>query len=147
MSVFRFCHTRSSSDPSISIPLAWNRCPKLSRFNLLASLAVSSLSARYFLTSQDQSCYFALHDARSRCKERVHFPCMARADVRVRIRPGVIRVRIAETGIRTVIRIRTPIHQLISFLPTTCTCRLSCSDELGRWIFFDTKLQLQWSGC
>ena len=37
---------------------------------------------------------------------------MAGTDVRVRVRPGVIRVRIAEAGIRPVISVTTPQAQL-----------------------------------
>ena len=43
---------------------------------------------------------------------------MARADVRVRVRPGVIRVRITDTRIRAVIRVTAPQHQP-PFLPST----------------------------
>lgn len=48
------------------------------------------------------------------------FLCMAGADVRVRVRPGVIRVRIAEAGIRPVIRVTTPEAEgsPFPFLPT-----------------------------
>lgn len=42
----------------------------------------------------------------------LYFYCMARADIRVRVRPSVIRVRIAETGIRTVFSVSTPKTQL-----------------------------------
>ena len=37
---------------------------------------------------------------------------MAGTDVRVRVRPGVIRIRIAEAGIRPVISVTTPQAQL-----------------------------------
>lgn len=40
---------------------------------------------------------------------------MARADVRVRVRPSVIRVRISETALRAVIRVAAPKQQLIPF--------------------------------
>ena len=57
------------------------------------------------------------------------FHCMARADIRIRVRPGVIRVRIGETAVRTVIRITAPDHNLSShpLLPTILTCQLSAS--------------------
>ncbi len=51
---------------------------------------------------------------------------LARADVRVRVREGVIRVSVSEPGVRAVIRIPAPQEQL-SF-PATCphhACRLS----------------------
>ena len=38
---------------------------------------------------------------------------MARADIRIRVRPIVIRVRISEAAIRTVIRITAPKNQLL----------------------------------
>ena len=45
---------------------------------------------------------------------------LASPDVRVRVREGVVRVRITETGIRPVIRIPTPQQELIPFyLPST----------------------------
>lgn len=45
---------------------------------------------------------------------------MASRDVRVRVRPVVVRVRISETAIRAVIRITAPQDQLILlYLPLT----------------------------
>lgn len=38
---------------------------------------------------------------------------MARADIRIRVRPSVIRVRIRQARIRTVIRITAPKDQLM----------------------------------
>lgn len=57
------------------------------------------------------------------------YHCMARADIRIRVRPGVIRVRIGETAVRTVIRITAPVDHLSShpLLPTILTCQLSAS--------------------
>lgn len=47
-----------------------------------------------------------------------HISSLARADVRVRVRPGVIRVRISETALRAVIRVAAPKQQLIPlYLP------------------------------
>lgn len=44
---------------------------------------------------------------------------LARADVRVRVRPSVIRVRISETALRAVIRVAAPKQQLIPlYLPS-----------------------------
>ena len=68
------------------------------------------------------------------------YHCMARADIRIRVRPGVIRVRIGETAVRTVIRITAPVDHLSShpLLPTILTCQLSASPlksrEAGGWI-------------
>ena len=42
---------------------------------------------------------------------------MARADVRPRIRPSVVRVRVNEAAIRTVVRITAPQQQSILPLP------------------------------
>ena len=42
---------------------------------------------------------------------------MARADVRPRIRPSVVRVRVNEAAIRTVVRITAPQQQSIRLLP------------------------------
>ena len=56
------------------------------------------------------------------------YHCMARADIRIRVRPGVIRVRIGETAVRTVVRITAPVdHRSHSLLPTILTCQLSAS--------------------
>lgn len=48
---------------------------------------------------------------------------MARADIRIRVRPIVIRVRISEAAIRTVIRITAPKDQLL--FPSANRPRLS----------------------
>ena len=48
---------------------------------------------------------------------------MARADIRIRVRPIVIRVRISEAAIRTVIRITAPKNQLL--FPSANRPRLS----------------------
>lgn len=50
---------------------------------------------------------------------------MARADIRVRVRPVVIRVRIGEAAIRTVIRITAPKNQLCFPPPTVHAFQLS----------------------
>lgn len=48
-----------------------------------------------------------------------HISSLARADVRVRNRPSVIRVRISETALRAVIRVAAPKQQLIPlYLPS-----------------------------
>lgn len=49
-----------------------------------------------------------------------HTSSLARADVRVRVRPSVIRVRISETAMRAVIRVAAPKQQLVPlYLPVT----------------------------
>ena len=57
---------------------------------------------------------------------------MAGADIRIRVRGRVPRIRIRETRIRTVVRITAPVdHRSHSLLPTILTCQLSAS--LPEW--------------
>lgn len=126
-----------------------SRCPELPRpafrLALLALLAFSyyriGLSATsFFDIGAHIGSYIALHDARSRCRRLLLFNCMARADIRIRVRPGVIRIRIGETAVRTVIRITAPDQHLSSQSPSTYHLHLSAFNPLhtiflmpGKW--------------
>jgi hypothetical protein len=83
-------------------------CPKLS-IHLLVSLAL--LQDRAFplfcVPTSLRSNYSRRVEAR-----RSKINCLARADVRIRIRKDVVRVNVGETRLRAVIRVRTPQAQL-----------------------------------
>lgn len=79
-----------------------------------ACFAISALPFRYevFRHRTEYRPYIALLRCKVEAQRMLYFYCMARADIRVRVRPTVIRVRIAETGIRTVFSVSTPKTQL-----------------------------------